>query len=1331
MTSYRTEQILNALGNLAATDSWHDFHHDIGDISKVISDNSAIYISGLPKGVTDLSTFNSEAAALSRVVDLIGSAKENDFASRLVSETNRDPYYITTINGIKYNVIPKSVATGSSTTGNKEYIPAIEFDRVLQLENNCAIIVDAAAVSLLEILKKGDPVHTSQGSGVQKNIYYVMTPEVVNDPAGKTRLDNEVFRHDPGHGFKLTPCESNVPPSINYTYSYDNKIVHGNDLKNMNITAYNKFFTAYTFQLSELQPIKKGKKIDYTTNLLITPGDKTLNIRENIIDSKKQNDITSLASLLHSIIGYLQTNPKTNHFLFNTKLQQKRSGDWLQVLVCLLLKSRELKKFVATGPSDETEIQNNISKVYFVTHDRVALAFALLIGVDCIFTHGSSKSCYIFKKPNILIPSEQLPPDAPFEEKIHANLQALQTLRQNLANVLSKFTTLERNYAFYNSYRDESIVQFYEEKILSMNTSSLYESFFSDGSKFNASIFNKFTNDLFETCLLYNYLLLNYPNPEEQLKKIINYLRILPGLVNAKIAETSAITGSLILGENTATLNKEAVDIFNLLSSYEDLMSCFTTLESVVNKYVDETGTQIKCNMQTSISSFQKTPDRKNAVAWSWDNTTISSRIWSSLTGASDHKTDKNTFLYKLDLLPEHVRSKIAEYYLNILERIKHGETQGNYYKENSNKGVEGNLSRNRIPKFKGVAEGFVAEVLLNFAFIPVNDQFDSVSVSAATTSTGISVFEARAEDIIHNAFINPIVKILSDEAIVSENSTATQDVFEKKKLSETMIKEICHFNFSTDVKTIKSPELIEGEYEVLVKQIDDDKAYAASENEKKIKLERETLEALEEESKSSTPIDTSFVDTEIIETRENLEKLQEQSTALPPVVPKDDDDTIHIVPLFDTESIRETFPIKKGSRRLEGDFETSNKSATYVLLNAALDYKSDIKGILHLLIAAKILKSDYNPSGATLRQGTKVRETALAKAAIDKDVYEKAYEDEDATTRGGSQRGGSTEEEIISALTDLFEKIDLSESTSSSSEEIDQSNLLQSFISIFHPLMPIYMIAESLNQIVHNDKIEDSLDYELYHKYYVFLNELRDNLVQTYSSNKPLDIISAFVIGLGLREFLFRTDVYSLKVESTEPYCQAIMGVSHPHFLPISILTGLLKDFISGNIRRTHVENANGEILLKNRLFVEYIQKINLNDIFQSDIGVDSENPQVVETFKSNCFDFLISTGNIIISDRTGGVGDQAYGFASGIKTDIESDLHVAPPKPWTDQRVPNAFSTNSFETAISTYGGNTHKNRLHKRTLKRNRKTKHRVTHFYRNKLKKYTRKHKPKKI
>ena len=79
---------------------------------------------------------------------------------------------------------------------------------------------------------------------------------------------------------------------------------------------------------------------------------------------------------------------------------------------------------------------------------------------------------------------------------------------------------------------------------------------------------------------------------------------------------------------------------------------------------------------------------------------------------------------------------------------------------------------------------------------------------------------------------------------------------------------------------------------------------------------------------------------------------------------------------------------------------------------------------------------------------------------------------------------------------------------------------------------------------------------------------------------------------------------------------------MSEDNFKPVSILTGILKNIISGYKYRTPKEIEDGKIVLKNTIFSDYIKKLNISDIF----SVEREVYEPIKTFKERTFRFLIN---------------------------------------------------------------------------------------------------------
>lgn len=1445
--------LINILANLSATDSWHDFHSDIKGIQYIIEKNEGVYCSGLPKGVTDLGRFSDEDNTLNSVVNQINGAKIENFGVRFPQSMGMGvgvykgaqipKFTIGTINENKYSVTSLVVASGSKKSeAGKSYLEAGEFVTGLGIEDKCAIIVDAAAVSILTILKSGPTL--------KQEMYYVLTPEVVNDPAGKTGVDNDVF--DGKNGIKLIPCEPNCPESFNYNYSYADEINSGDKLKNLSVNPYDKFFSAYNFQLSEVQRNRKGKKTVYTTNLLIKSNDKSMPITEDVKDSKTKNNITFLKSILVSTINALngKKDLKKNNFLFNAKFQQKRSGDWLQVLVCLILKSRKLKQYAAPGkaPGDQS-IEDKITKVYFVTHDRVALAFALLLGVQCIYTHAKTKSCYIFKaaSPEALeLESSTL---------LGTRISELGNMLIILSAVKDNFVSVqERQYTLYNSFKQTKIISFCENQILT-TIPGKYPQLFVDGAPFNSSDFNQFTAETFEICLLYDYLLLNYPDLKFQYEELTTKIdqltdritQLLADINKRRTAKKNPQTASVIVGEKESDMKK-------CISDYESILACASTLETTLDKYVTQKDpSTIIGNIENTILSFQKTPNRKLASGWSWDNTSTGSRVWEAfknVVGAASSKSDKNAFLYSLDLLPVNIKNHLSTKYFQINQRVFLQPSVAFLERAKRN---DQPITSSRLIKFKSSAQGFIAEVFLNFGSTPIQPSIPAPE-EVLYPFTINEDYERIIKDALTSADPN---SILSEESIVSENSQATlvnmitgeepQSADETGNLatgnfSENLIQANKNLNYSTSVEKVggedegttitdplavskTKPELLKKK-KVVAEIIAARTAEAADAGGTELvsfrKLRSGAMQstpaagtpqnladiAASDEEQTNSNTENTTINTDL----SSLPPDPAVSSALPPIPPEDDNTRLSL----DISSIASTPPssdativVEPNSRRIDADFETSIKDATYTLVNAILLYKNDPGAIARLKAIIDPILRKIEPDTAIFTQtledsgdleSAETSSVSSSTAASGSETSSVAGPEPEpappapAPAPGPVKRRGkkggvplfTIESEKRTALAELFDRLNLTSPDSQSISLSETGNMLKDINYMFHPLFPIYMIAESLNEIVGNDNVEDSLDYDLYLNYFNFLRKMREELVEVYSSKTPMDVAMGFMIGAGLKEFLFTTNIDSLNVDleggaaqvpslnnmevakvsnsnegiigdgeemvgvakgkngeedlsessssssSSVPdnsYCVRVIGMPKEEFLPISILTGVFKDFITGSVIRSEEEIENGKIILKSTIFKNYIKNIDIPSIFR----VDADTTQPIESFKQKCMIFLLETGNIIISERGGTPIQIPVPISSEevvtSQVDVGMGFEKEEPEMTKDSYSDLGMGVGMREGLPAAGAGGSKKRRAkkNKRTIKQNRKTKRKVTKFYRDKIKKYTRKHK----
>jgi len=377
----KTEEIQGAINYGLPEDFGYDTNNILPE-EDCLSSVIANYITNLtptPTEVTRLFNNGASGTELQRVGEYNPISVGNpDF------KANESTHEVTTINGNRFNVNYANLRPQGRVasmlnivTGNSPEIPADEFYRILQLEpsRRIAIIVDAASIGLYEILNKG-----TFTSGVRPNIYYIYGAEVVNDPATKKTPESKVFFKETG-GVNLISCLPNITTLPIYNYKFSDPSISTSYLE--------QFYTKYNFALSDIKTNIKGKSSEYITNLTITGNPHQVN---PIINSKSKNDITFLKSILDNFLKLFnkkRTITDDEKFLFSSSIQQKRSGDWLQVLLCAAIKDklRVFKRY-----DDHTDITNEIQDVFFVTHDRIALAFALLNGINCFFTHHNSSN---------------------------------------------------------------------------------------------------------------------------------------------------------------------------------------------------------------------------------------------------------------------------------------------------------------------------------------------------------------------------------------------------------------------------------------------------------------------------------------------------------------------------------------------------------------------------------------------------------------------------------------------------------------------------------------------------------------------------------------------------------------------------------------------------------------------------------------------------------------------------------------------------------------------------------------------------------------------------
>ena len=242
--------------------------------------------------------------------------------------------------------------------------------------DSCPInfIVDFNQCSFLEMVWKDSK--KAEQVDLQPKINYLMTPEVLNDPAGKTNLEDNLFKEN---NTIFNPYLEIDDGGRVYSAFNDDASKQGTGILE------NNFYSKYNISLNKLKPQTGSKSYKLIGDGSISYGE--LNGNNNGVyefssedgsnsNKKTQSRLTSLFNMMMS----RRQNKVMDIFSYNAQIQHKRSGDWLQALACGLIDGRT---FINNLRGNEVTISNNIT--YFVSHDKNAVSYALLMGLNVIY----------------------------------------------------------------------------------------------------------------------------------------------------------------------------------------------------------------------------------------------------------------------------------------------------------------------------------------------------------------------------------------------------------------------------------------------------------------------------------------------------------------------------------------------------------------------------------------------------------------------------------------------------------------------------------------------------------------------------------------------------------------------------------------------------------------------------------------------------------------------------------------------------------------------------------------------------------------------------------
>lgn len=231
------------------------------------------------------------------------------------------------------------------------------------------LCVDFNHHGFLSKLKRGPP-------SPLVNVGYIYSAATVNDPASKTPPEDAIF--DVAKSPNGVNVKSYTQTSGAITFPGGKPYTEGSPVMN--------FISKYDVTLSGIVEKKSfGKRKANTVTLTFAQGSKIATIS----DSKGQNSPTQLGAFIEKLKALLGVSSGAvrdkNNFELSTKWQQKRSGDWLQAIHAATLDSMTFNPALPLN-----------KRVFFVSHDRIAIAYALRLKVNCLFFSGNNIYTFTF-----------------------------------------------------------------------------------------------------------------------------------------------------------------------------------------------------------------------------------------------------------------------------------------------------------------------------------------------------------------------------------------------------------------------------------------------------------------------------------------------------------------------------------------------------------------------------------------------------------------------------------------------------------------------------------------------------------------------------------------------------------------------------------------------------------------------------------------------------------------------------------------------------------------------------------------------------------------------
>jgi hypothetical protein len=1245
-------------------DAKHDFK-SLNQIKEALQSNG--FEKGLPDPPNPTGTLTNDDNWMSEIQNLAALVNSDSSTS---SNTTFKQFITPFITDNRLNIKPdlrSADVLGSSynikqlenVKQNDGANTGIRFLNNLDIQQNAALVIDAASVSILKILKSGDKNNDIN------NIYYVMAPEITNDPAGKTSC-KDINKLNDIEDSKITITPIIEMNSGERTYNYDIN----------SLSSFNQFFSKYSFTLSELKTNKSliSRKSYHYNDITISdpkllspqitgsPKDEYSSPKDEysvtINESKKQNNITSLLSSLNALVTKILTKKggsKIDTFNMNREFQQKRAGDWLQVLLCKNLLSRKMAEFhsFATGVNTNSSITNDISETWFVTHDIIALTFALYSGVNCIFTNGGD--VYSFKRPNV-------------EGEFHFQTKITYMYNDKLNRIMpDEIDETERRFQEYNKNRTDQLTQMYladsstqvgfGTSITGYGLTSLIQidvnnnnTFFpippTDNTDPNETI-NETIKQIFSLAYKYSYTASFFPDLSEAENRLPNLKQ---ELRDTLIDATDLINS---IGQATPT-NQNVNDLRNINNKLKELIGEYISYYDTIDKYGELFQNKwqpynLKYTVQSrNVTKLKKKypqfqielqPSYKLINKFSWKTVKFHMRTFLATFGRKDYKMDSCIYLYDMQHLPINIKNGITRLFALYDKKLN-----------NNNNNIDALTVQGK--KMHYVMKGFCQNVYMGIG----GDKDNTMAFTSRSRNLQVDV-----EDVKEN-FTNYKKTIsLVDSGWVGGLPT------DEKITDDTCVEENQTFNYLTKGMVVENNYI----YGNIIGN--DANNNITTETQQKISNLCDALPA-------GNPTSEGIIDKVSGLLKYNAQRNQDCAKTV-----KDEDEKI----LAQGNSMRggvnytvDDLLLKSISNSVKqitymqlGCFVGSNENNIKLIDKINKDYAmyhdiSDPENKDDIFKKIDDIIEDHGPeersTGVIIAQ---VLGAVSVVAVAAYTGYKYVYPDDDQCPNNeygqcimdpyGNYVGGTSTQsdtsspnktEFIDYITELHlkdnpEKITLMKETYNKLKDKLPFNL---YFMGFHPLLPSYILLQGMYDLT-CDHIEDSLDYELVVRYFNFIKKMNTEIRKVYETNvsETMDEaivrqFAAYIIGEAINAMLIDLDLMRVNVnnkyyvepstEDSKLYIDKFLNMSKDQYFSIQLLGKNLSGEVIGSSEDINV-NDNIGLLLQNPIITTFLRNVDIKSIFYSDEPIVM--PESGDAFQEMVYIALKETGGQIIKGR------------------------------------------------------------------------------------------------